>query len=76
MTKLVAIGEKGRWIGEDHPKAKLSNEDIDKVFEYREKGWSYMMIAKKFKVSRESIKSICQGRTRCQWPVRFKKVKE
>lgn len=74
MRRLVAIGEKGRWIGEDHPKSRLTNEQVDQVFYLREEGWSYMRIAKKFQVSKESIRDICLGRTRCQWPVRFKAV--
>ena len=73
-SKLVAVNESGRRIGEDHPKARLTNFQVDRVFELRERGWSYTKIANKFKVSRECIRSICLCRTRGQWASRFKKV--
>jgi len=74
--KLVAIGETGKRIGEDHPKAKLSNAQVDEVFEMREKGKSYKQIAKHFGVSKASIQWIVQCRTRAQWPVKFKEIRE
>lgn len=76
MKKLVAIGENGRRIGEDHPKAKLSNAQIDEIFSLRQKGKSYMQIARIFNVSKASIQHILHCRTRAQFPVRFKKVVE
>ena len=76
MKKLVAIGENGKRIGEDHPKAKLSNAQVDEVFRMKEKGKSYRQIAKHFEVSKASIQWIVQCRTRAQWPVRFKESAE
>lgn len=72
--KLVAIGENNRRIGEDHPKAVLTNAQIDQVFDMRERGMSYGQIAMRLKVSKASIRDILSCRTRSQWAVRFKEI--
>lgn len=72
--KVVAIGEKNRRIGEDHPKAKLTNRQVDEVFAMRDRGLSYARIAMRFNVSKACIRDILVYRTRSQWAVRFKTV--
>lgn len=74
MKKLVAIGETNRRIGEDHPKAVLSNAQVDEVFEMRERGLSYGQIARRFKVTRQNIRDVLSCRTRAQYAVRFKEI--
>jgi len=51
--------------GERHHKATLTDHEIDLIRELREEyGFGYRRLAKKFEVSRETIRSICAYRTR------------
>lgn len=72
--RLVAIGESNRRIGEDHPKAKLSNKQVDEVFAMRDRGLSYGRIAMRFNVSKACIRDILIYRTRAQYAIRYKTV--
>ena len=72
---MVAIGENNRRIGEDHPRAKMTNRDIELLLELRDEGWSYGQLARKFETTKSYVGEICRGRKRCQYPVRFKKIK-
>jgi len=71
MPKLVAVNEKGRRIGEDHPRAVLTNHEVDMIFELREIGWGYKRLAAKFEVSKRTIRDILKGRRRAQSPDHF-----
>ena len=52
MRKDVAVNERGRRIGEDHPRATLSNDAVDLIRELHEdEGRSYRYIAIKMKKS-------------------------
>lgn len=45
--KLVAVNEQGRRIGESHPRAKLTDHEVDLVHELVEEGMSLRQIAQK-----------------------------
>jgi hypothetical protein len=75
VQKIVAIGENGLRIGEDHPRAKLSNHDVDRLLELRDEGWSYTRLSEAFEISRRGVRDICTGRRRCQTPVAFRVVR-
>lgn len=76
MTKLVAVNECGRRIGEDHPNAKLSNADIDEVRHLREDtGMRLNKIAKLFNLTIGGVHKICNYTRRAQTIVGFKKIK-
>lgn len=69
------VNEKGYRIGEAHPKAKLSDEDVDRIREYREdSGKSYGFIAMKFHISRFTVRDICTYRRRAQTPFRWVRI--
>lgn len=53
-----------RRYGENHPNARLSDEDVSLVLALAEAGLSYAEIAVKFECSKSGVASICQGRTR------------
>lgn len=71
MPKLVAVNERGRRIGEDHPRAVLTNHEVDMIFELHEIGWGYKRLAVKFEVSKRAIRDILTGRRRGQVAARF-----
>ena len=61
---FVSRGWTGHRIGESHPRARLSNDDVRLVRALHDEGLGYGRIAEKFEASRSAIQKICTGRTR------------
>lgn len=59
---VVALNEGGRRIGEGHPRAKLSQRDVNRMLDMRATGWSLGQLAKVFGVSKGAVQHICSGR--------------
>lgn len=57
-------GESGKMVGESHPKAVLTDHEVNLMLELREEGKTYSWLAGKFEISVDSVRSICRGRTR------------
>lgn len=74
MKKLVALNERGRVVGQEHPRALLLDWEVDQVHELIESGFSYSQVAEKFGVSKSCIGHIASGRRRCQTAARFVEV--
>ena len=74
MQKTVAVNEAGLRIGEDHPKAELTDAEVERVRILHEDGWSYKQLAEKFDQSRGAIAKICQYKRRSQTVAGFKRV--
>lgn len=74
--KRVAVNVNGKRIGETHPCAKLTDEDVETILYLREAGLSYAQIAAKFddgvRVSKSHVRNICTGSKRSQLPDRYK----
>lgn len=72
--RLVAVNDSGRRIGEDHPRAVLSDHEVDLVHELHEDGMSISELARKMEVSKGCIWKILRGHRRGQvassWRVR------
>lgn len=73
-VRLVAVNSEGRRIGEDHPRAVLSDHDIELLWSLRALGWGCKRIAKKLECSRRHVRDVVKGRRRCQAPAQFKSV--
>lgn len=71
MAKLVAVNESGLPIGEDHPKARYTNHEIELVLQMRDQGASYGEIAQKMEMPKSTVQAICSGRSRCQTPYQY-----
>ena len=73
MMVQLAINELGRRIGDSHQNAKLTNRDVELIFELREQGFTYKQIAEKFEVSFSQVRNILKGLKRsqlvCKWKV-------
>ena len=69
---LVAVNARGSAIGEDHPRAVLTNHEVDLLLELRAEGYSYAWLADKFEVAKSTVFGICTGRTRTQYATGFK----
>ena len=74
-TRLVGVNAQGRPVGEDHPKAVLSNAEVDLVFALRDEGFSIRWLAAKMEVSVTCIADILSGRRRAVIPVGYKRRK-
>lgn len=70
--KVVAINDRGHAIGEDHPRAVLTNHEVQLLLELRGEGYSYAWLAGKFEVGKSTVYDICSGRKRGQYPSHFK----
>lgn len=83
-VKHVAVNERGRRIGESHPRAKLTDHEVDLIRELHEgeKGpdgkvtrLGYKRIAAKFEISKRAVRDIISCRRRAQIPARLKRLK-
>lgn len=74
MKKLVAFNERGRVVGQEHPRARLLDWEVDQVLELIEAGLSYAQVAEKFGVSKSCVAHIASGRRRCQTPANLVEV--
>ena len=80
--RFVALNETGtQRIGEDHTRAKLTNAQVEQIrdeYEAHQSGHpqhvGYRLLAKKWGVSKRTIRDICSYKTRNQWAARWKRV--
>lgn len=73
--RTVALNERGNVrIGEDHPRAQLTDHEVRLVLAMRESGMRYEDIAAAMEVSKSTVAMICRGERRCQVAVRWKVV--
>jgi hypothetical protein len=75
VPKLVAVNDAGMRIGEDHPKARYTNREIELVLELRDQGQGYGTIARKMEMPKRTVRDICNGRIRCQPVAGFKPMR-
>lgn len=74
-TKMIALNEQGKLIGEDHQFATLTNEQVDRIRDLHEDhGLSYGQLATMYNASKSTIAGICQYRRRAQTPFGWKKL--
>jgi hypothetical protein len=81
--KTVAVNEKGRRVGESHPRAKLSDHEVDLLRELVEEliasGMrpmeAYRQTAEKFELHVVTVKGIVRYAQRSAVAVRLKRVK-
>lgn len=74
--RYVGISEAGARCGEDHPRARLTDREVDLVFALREAGLRYQDIADKLDVGKSTVADILKYRRRIARAVRWIRVKE
>lgn len=74
MQKLVALNENGNRIGQEHPRAKLLDWEIDQVHALREAGLTLRQIGEKMDMSKGGIWKIIHGYRRSQTIARVVRV--
>ena len=77
MQRTVAINEAGLRIGEEHPNAKLTDAEVERIRDLHEfDGMTYKALAEKFEVSKWCIGRICRYERRAQRPTNWKTIEE
>ena len=72
----VEFNERGSRIGEGHPRAKLTNRDVERMrFFHEAGGWSVPQICRVFNVPRWTVRDILDYKTRAQTPVPWREPK-
>lgn len=66
MRKTIALNERGRRIGESHPRAKLLDYEVEQVLALLDAGLSYAEVARKFDVGKSCVAHIAAGQFRFQ----------
>lgn len=64
--RAALVNERGRVIGQDHHRARLTDHDVWLIHELRREGLSCPQIALKFSISVHTVRSISSGRRRGQ----------
>ncbi len=72
---MISVNERGQPVGEDHPRAKLNDAQVEHMRQLHEKGWSYGQLAKHFLSSKSTVCDICNYRTR-GWPIAWRTVQD
>lgn len=82
--KRVGLNARGVRVGEDHPRAKLTDHEVDLLLQMLEEadadkaaGRPHLTrreLADKFEISLDCLYSIQKGRTRGQTPERYKTI--
>lgn len=67
-TVIIAVNELNRAIGEDHIRAKYTNEEVDAVLRLRDEGYSLAKIARMTEIPIRTIRGYIDGSRRCQQP--------
>lgn len=73
---IFSVNERGLRIGQDHPRAKLSDAQVDEIRDLRERDhapWSISALARRFGVTRNTIWRIVTYRTRAQTPAGYRR---
>jgi len=67
--ETLTLNERRYRIGETHHRAKLSDDQVDRMRElHEEQGVGYRTLAKMFDVSKSTARDICQYKIRAQTP--------
>jgi hypothetical protein len=82
-TKVVVVNERGRRIGESHPRAKLTDHEIDLIRELVEElvagGMkvmeAYRVAAEKFEIHARTAQQIALCMQRAELPARAKRIR-
>ena len=71
--QVVGVNDRGIRVGESHHRAKLTDNEVDRIVEYWESGmYSYKRLSEMFEVSKATIGHIVTGRRRAQRPTQWR----
>lgn len=78
-TKIVGVDEHGNRVGEDHPRAVLTDHEVELIRQlYEERkpgdGMTMRVIAEKFEISVSHVCRIVNFSQRATYPVGYRRV--
>ncbi len=73
LFRIVQVNDDGHVVGEDHPRARYTDADVDAVFALRSDGFSLREISKKMEMPLRTVRDYLAGRRRCLGAVDYKK---
>lgn len=74
-SRLVAVNEQGIRVGEDHPRARYTDGEVEMVLNLRERdGFSYDKISKLMEMPKGTVRDFCKYRRRAQTAAAWKRV--
>ena len=73
-NRVVGLVRQGR-VGESHPRAKLSDAQVDELRALREdRGWTLEALAQQFGITRSAVCRICRYTRRATTPERWHRL--
>lgn len=72
---LVAVNERGHVVGQSHPRAVLTDHEVELLLELRDEGYSLGWLARKFEVSKGCVQGIVSGRNRSHVVVVHRRIR-
>lgn len=71
-SAVAARSKRGNLVGQHHPRARLTDHDVDliRALHEGEDGLGYRVIARKFEVSVRTVRDICHYQRRATTPMR------
>lgn len=73
-TRETLHNERGMRIGESHPRAVLTDHEVELLIALRDDGMSWRVLAVKFECSKRCVRDIYSGRRRCQTPFTRRRI--
>lgn len=74
FKRVVGVSDGGVRVGQDHPRARLTDADLALLLALRAQGMSYGQLAEKFEAPKNSVAAWCKGRRRVMIAVEFRVV--
>ena len=69
VMRTTFVSEYGQYVGRDHHRAKLTDEQVDEIRDLHESGeYGYARLAKKYGVHKSTIRGICRYEERIASP--------
>ena len=62
----ISYNEQGYRVGQGHHNAKLTDQRVEELISDRDKGMTYLQIARKYGLSKSGVAGIISGRRRSQ----------
>lgn len=74
IKRVVGVSDAGVRVGQDHPRARLTDADLALLLALRAQGMGYNELAAKFEVPKSSVAAWCKARRRVMIAVEFRVV--
>lgn len=61
---MVKVAHVYRGCGQNHPKAVLTDHEVELLRRLRDEGWTYGQLVRKFEIPKATVAALCKYRTR------------